>query len=539
MERKIILKEIRMKNFKCYKDKTITFDKPVVTISGKNGTGKSTVAEAYMWALFDADYEGKSNPNVRHRENGEPVGDGENVAVCVTFNIDGIERQYARVQTRKHDIESDAYADSNTYVIDDVKKTKSAFQSEVSWLKPFSNINYFFATNSLPAARQLLFEKCGVNIASIIENNPKYSDVCKLIKFMPVADIASKYKSVVKNASRSLDENNKKIESLKAEADELEAWQKQLAENETKQKACVGTVEYIGQMKKKMVELEEEAKEKRTNVMKNAPTPADIAKLEAKCEFAKKVVEQYASMGAGAVCISCGQAIPKEYAESKLKNANAELNSAETELKSANAKYLTAVDVCKQIDTEYSKAIEDLQVKMENAVAETFDVDELIRENVELACKLTVAQKALKAIEACRANIKNLASEYANAKKILSQLEDADTEANQTAAKKLKDYFSVVEWQLQDAGKNGERTNTCVPTVGGMSILTTASNKSNRIMGKIDVCLGLQKLLDVNAPIWIDDAESLDAENVDKVKNLADGRQIIMVRVTDSEFSIN
>ena len=82
--------------------------------------------------------------------------------------------------------------------------------------------------------------------------------------------------------------------------------------------------------------------------------------------------------------------------------------------------------------------------------------------------------------------------------------------------------------------KNGNYKSVCIPQVDGKSILTTISNKGNRIIGKLDICRSIQKTEGISVPIWLDDCESLDSENQKKVIDMVDG-QLIMLIVNDGK----
>lgn len=53
------IKQITMANFKNYEQQTYTFHNQTV-VMGKNGTGKTTIAEAMVWCLFGTDITGVS-----------------------------------------------------------------------------------------------------------------------------------------------------------------------------------------------------------------------------------------------------------------------------------------------------------------------------------------------------------------------------------------------------------------------------------------------------------------------------------------------
>ena len=53
----IRLKKMTLKNFKGIKDFEISLDGLDASIYGDNGTGKTTLYDAFMWLLFDEDFE--------------------------------------------------------------------------------------------------------------------------------------------------------------------------------------------------------------------------------------------------------------------------------------------------------------------------------------------------------------------------------------------------------------------------------------------------------------------------------------------------
>lgn len=56
---KMIIKELKMRGFKQHKDEVVYKFKPFTTIYGDNDKGKTTIADAIMWCLCNADYNGK------------------------------------------------------------------------------------------------------------------------------------------------------------------------------------------------------------------------------------------------------------------------------------------------------------------------------------------------------------------------------------------------------------------------------------------------------------------------------------------------
>ena len=121
-----------------------------------------------------------------------------------------------------------------------------------------------------------------------------------------------------------------------------------------------------------------------------------------------------------------------------------------------------------------------------------------------------------------------------DAEHILDLLNELDKEKNNALSDAINSHFGLVRWKLFDLAKNGNYKSICVPMVDGKSILTTMSNKGNRILGRVDICDSIQKISGISCPVWLDDSESLDSDNQSKVADMVDS-QLIMLIVNDGK----
>lgn len=121
-----------------------------------------------------------------------------------------------------------------------------------------------------------------------------------------------------------------------------------------------------------------------------------------------------------------------------------------------------------------------------------------------------------------------------NAEKILKLIKELDKCKNEELSEEINSHFGIVKWKLWELSKGGEYKNVCVPMVNSKSILSTMSNKGNRILGRIDICRSLQNINGFICPIWLDDAESLDVYNRRKLAETV-GVQLILLIVNGSE----
>lgn len=89
---KAAIKRITLENFKGITNKVIDLEGKNF-ISGKNGSGKTTISTAYYWLFGDADYSVKKNPEV------SPLGmDEVSPRVEIVMDIDGKEITVAKIQ---------------------------------------------------------------------------------------------------------------------------------------------------------------------------------------------------------------------------------------------------------------------------------------------------------------------------------------------------------------------------------------------------------------------------------------------------------
>ena len=128
----------------------------------------------------------------------------------------------------------------------------------------------------------------------------------------------------------------------------------------------------------------------------------------------------------------------------------------------------------------------------------------------------------------------NAEQNKANAEKILNMLDILDRVKNEALSEEINSHFNLVQWKLFELAKNGNYKSVCIPTVDGKSILTTMSNKGNRILGKLDICNSIQKISNLSVPIFLDDSESLSSDNQKKITTIIDS-QLIMLIVNDSD----
>ena len=95
----VIIKEIRLLNFKGLRNLTVEFDPALTEIYGRNGIGKTSIFDGFTWLLFGKNSEDRKQfgiktydeagniiPKLPHEVSAVLLVDGEVVTLCRRFN---------------------------------------------------------------------------------------------------------------------------------------------------------------------------------------------------------------------------------------------------------------------------------------------------------------------------------------------------------------------------------------------------------------------------------------------------------------------
>ena len=125
------IKKIILSQFKGVRNAEYLFDGNNVIVSGQNGTGKTTIADAWFWLFTDKDYSLKSNPEIHplDMEESEPT-------VEVICGIDGKEvsllKRQLDARTKKAREKGDPIKIKNTFEINSVPLGQTDFEAKLA-----------------------------------------------------------------------------------------------------------------------------------------------------------------------------------------------------------------------------------------------------------------------------------------------------------------------------------------------------------------------------------------------------------------------
>lgn len=266
---KIELKKLRIENFMIYGSAEFDFSDRT-NISAKNGKGKSSIANAYMWLLFNCDTELHDNPPIRRVINGKSVDDMD-VAVTAVLDIDGVETIVKKVQKRTYQKDGISYKDDNKYFINEVPKTLKAyneyFNIDMEVFKMCSNINAFISQKS-SEMREFLFGAVNdITDKEIAKANANLKELLPLLEKYSTEELLAMNKATKAKATNDLPfvdgQINEKERDIVIKRDiDLAEWellkkdlQKQLQENIEQQNSAEKVVEEYQKISDKIVGL--------------------------------------------------------------------------------------------------------------------------------------------------------------------------------------------------------------------------------------------------------------------------------------------
>lgn len=206
MAKQVIIKRLTLTNFKGLRNVAIDFSGAVTTISGRNGTGKTTVVDGFNWLLFGKDSEGNSDQKFGIKTN-DPNGvfiPHLEHEVTGTFEVTDTETGETETKIFKRVLveewketvdettgETSEYLKghhTNYYYNEMPLKTKAEYDRVVAEIMPeivFRTITNpaYFLTLHWEKQREMLLQMAGeITDQQIIASDPKFGRLVELLQ---------------------------------------------------------------------------------------------------------------------------------------------------------------------------------------------------------------------------------------------------------------------------------------------------------------------------------------------------------------------
>lgn len=253
------LHQLTIRNFKGLHEFKADFQTGQTTITGKNGTGKTTVADAWYWLLSDSDSLGQTKFNVISLDSdGLPVNH-QDAEVEAEIEIDGkrltISKIYKQKWTKKRGQPlAELTGHTTEYFWNQLPVSKKQYGDQLSAILPVDMIRtlsdpwHFCARLSADARRKILVSLAGdITQADIIASDPQLATLPDILNGRSIEDAK---KITTQNRKKA----NEQLESLPERIDEL---RRMLPETPTAREV---------ELRAQVAELSEKIKQQNANI---------------------------------------------------------------------------------------------------------------------------------------------------------------------------------------------------------------------------------------------------------------------------------
>src|SRR5699024_7379072 len=253
----IKLLNLKLTNFKGIKSLDVDLKGNDASVYGDNGTGKTTVFDAFVWLLFNKDSQNKSDFQIKTMEN-DKVIHNLNHEVEATLLVDGNELQLKKVFKEKWtkprgQIEHVFGGHTTDYYINEVPSKKKEYDETIADIidedvfKLLTNPNEFNINMHWKDRRNLLFEIAGdLTDEDVIATDKDLSKLLDVLNGRSIDD----FKTVIASKRKEI---NDKLKEIPTRIDEIHRNKPDVSE--------LDKVSITGQIDKLSVEIEEKNNE--------------------------------------------------------------------------------------------------------------------------------------------------------------------------------------------------------------------------------------------------------------------------------------
>lgn len=225
--KKIIFKSLSLLNFKGIRNLHVSFGENLTVISGRNAAGKTSIADAIMWVLFDVGYDGNKLEPKTFDKNHEIIKEIPHEAE-LTLLVDG--DQIVLKRSLSDTWKGDKCTNTYKYYVNGDVTTAGDFKKVVESICPDSVFRRISsATNfcSLPWQKQReLLESLADQYTSqdITQGDERFDFVVEELKKKSIADLIHHIKYKRKEVQKQLDAVPVRLAELNKSLPEAQDW---------------------------------------------------------------------------------------------------------------------------------------------------------------------------------------------------------------------------------------------------------------------------------------------------------------------------
>lgn len=231
----VIIKQMKLTNFKGLRDFTIEFSDSMTSVLGKNGSGKTTIFDAFTWLLFGKDSEDRKSfniktldaqgvaiPRIPHEVSAILIVDGEEINLCRRYNEKWQKKRGSATEEFTGHEEERLYNDVPMSVKEWGEKITAICSEQV--FKFITNPLYFSAQKS-DVQRSMLFRMAGdISDAEIAAGNAEFTALLASLTGKTMDEYKREIAAKKRRIKAEIDGIPERIDERKRDMPEAENW---------------------------------------------------------------------------------------------------------------------------------------------------------------------------------------------------------------------------------------------------------------------------------------------------------------------------
>lgn len=519
------IKRLSWRNYKGLQDGNIIADGRDVLISGRNGSGKSSIAEMIPFVLFGT----VTGSLKRYDAHGLTMRDRLIHGAEVEFD-DGL-------ILRRELLDSSSGGNTAKLYINGAPVPKRQFDAKVESLTNGAGeliLNPFaFFTMTAKERRNFIARLFGTISEREFLSTSENKQLATLFGKLTAEGFIAKCKTDLKT---------KQIESheIPARLEEL-----------TRQRASIHDTSTLDELDNRLTAKRSEQRE----LLKPIPQPQTPAyrigdlerqeifltrQLERERTRRENLLTEYRRLKAqrAGTCPTCGQPIPAEVFEAKRdeqllsvvsegKLIAAQIKEFESELTNVRKELATNREIAEQSAEQSAKYSAAEAQRLERLAALQSDINALESEKLNVKTALALDKR----IDELKARERSLNEQIATLEGNLARAEKFQHEKILRFEEEINGNFEHARFKLFDRLIDGTPREVCEAMLDGVPYVSLS--KGEKLKAALDIFRAIQRRYEVELPLIIDDAESYTANSLVDVPN-----QKIILRVTESDLTI-
>lgn len=319
---------------------------------------------------------------------------------------------------------------------------------------------------------------------------------------------------------------NKRIENKEKELEELQAYRKTLLEQNKEIKSLVFTESVCPYCGQELSEDKLEEQKAKFNEKKESKHNAIVAEGKANNAKIQACQEEIDRLRAERQQVAPFDRTLEDTSETEAKYLSVKNSFVGYEQTIEGKKKMSVIEekranltIVPEIDnSKFTIRRSELTSKKDEALKKLGLKDEYDRQ----IAKIADLQDELKANNVERAKIEGK----------IAKVDEYEQERAEIVNRKVSSKFGQITIKMSEQNKSGEWVPACIITDKD-GVNATVTNNASRILCGIDISLAFQDLYELRLPLWIDNAESINFDNLPNISN-----QEILLYVDDSILTV-